>query len=102
MVHCRELAVAWVTAGAVRSPWVRQAFEETPWDNFVPRFYRWESGQKVLVDGTDPRHHDEWLHRTMVPRRAPLALPAVSMRSPSELRAGLSTSSGRRSGMHPR
>ncbi len=28
---------------------------------FVPRFYRSESGREVLVDGADPRQHDEWL-----------------------------------------
>ncbi|MGB8963957.1 MAG: methyltransferase domain-containing protein [Pseudonocardiaceae bacterium] len=27
----------------------------------VPRFYRSESGREVLVDGTDPQQHEQWL-----------------------------------------
>ncbi|MGI9001102.1 MAG: hypothetical protein ACR2GH_05495, partial [Pseudonocardia sp.] len=61
VTHRRELADALVATGAVRSLWVRRAFEDTPREHFVPRFYRWESGQKVLVDGTDPHHRDDWL-----------------------------------------
>lgn len=59
--HRRDLASALAAGGAVRSPWLRQAFEETPREMFVPRFYRSESGHKVLVDGTDPQQHREWL-----------------------------------------
>jgi protein-L-isoaspartate O-methyltransferase len=51
----RNLADALVSTGAVRSPWLRRAFQDTPREVFVPRFYRRSvSGQKVLVDGTDP------------------------------------------------
>lgn len=60
-MHRHDLAGALVASGAVRSPWVRRAFEQTPRENFVPRFYRWEAGRKVVVDGTDPQRHDEWL-----------------------------------------
>ncbi|MGH3565017.1 MAG: methyltransferase domain-containing protein [Pseudonocardia sp.] len=61
VAHRRELASVLAAGGAVRSSWVRRAFEETPRENFVPRFYRRESGRTVLVDGTDPVQHDEWL-----------------------------------------
>ncbi len=57
----KDLASALVTGGAVHSPWLRRAFEETLREMFVPRFYRSESGRDVLVDGTDPRQHEEWL-----------------------------------------
>ncbi len=59
--HRRDLARALVAGGAVRSPWLRRAFEETPREIFVPRFYRSESGREVLVDGTDPQQHEQWL-----------------------------------------
>lgn len=55
------LAAELVARGAVRSSWLRRAFEEVPRENFVPRFYRWVSGRGVLVDGTDRQHRDEWL-----------------------------------------
>lgn len=58
----RQLASALVADGAVHSPWLRRAFEDTPREMFVPRFYRSESGREVLVDGTDAQQHDEWLH----------------------------------------
>lgn len=57
----RDLANRLVTAGAVRSPWLRHAFEETPRERFVPQFYRSESDQQVLVDGTDPQQREQWL-----------------------------------------
>lgn len=59
--HRRELAGALAVGGALRSPWLRRAFEDTPREMFVPRFYRSESGREVLVDGTDPQQHQEWL-----------------------------------------
>jgi protein-L-isoaspartate(D-aspartate) O-methyltransferase len=59
--HRRNLASALSAGGAVRSPWLRRAFEDTPRETFVPRFYRTELGREVLVDGTDPRQHQEWL-----------------------------------------
>jgi protein-L-isoaspartate(D-aspartate) O-methyltransferase len=63
MAHRRELVSALVVDGAVRSRWLRRAFEDTPREVFVPRFHRRsESGQKVLVDGTDPAQRDQWLH----------------------------------------
>jgi protein-L-isoaspartate(D-aspartate) O-methyltransferase len=62
VAHRRDLASALVSGGAVRSLWLQRAFEETPREVFVPRFYRRSgSGQKVLVDGTDPAQRDEWL-----------------------------------------
>jgi protein-L-isoaspartate(D-aspartate) O-methyltransferase len=58
----RDLADALVSSGAVHSPWLRQAFEDTPREVFVPRFYRRsESGRKVLVDGIDPAQREQWL-----------------------------------------
>lgn len=58
----RNLADALVSTGAVRSPWLRRAFQDTPREVFVPRFYhRSVSGQKVLVDGTDPAQRKQWL-----------------------------------------
>ncbi|MGH3817876.1 MAG: protein-L-isoaspartate O-methyltransferase, partial [Pseudonocardiaceae bacterium] len=57
----RNLASALVAGGAVRSPWLRQAFEDTPREMFVPRFYRSVAGREVLVDGTDPQQHEQWL-----------------------------------------
>jgi protein-L-isoaspartate O-methyltransferase len=60
--HRRDLASALVAGGAVRSPWLQQAFEDTPREMFVPRFYRSESGREVLVDGTNPEQHEQWLH----------------------------------------
>ena len=59
--HRRDLVSALVAGGAVRSPWLRRAFEETPREMFVPRFYRSESGREVLVDGNDPQQHEQWL-----------------------------------------
>jgi protein-L-isoaspartate O-methyltransferase len=58
-----DLASALVAAGAVRSRWLRRAFEETPREMFVPRFYRSESasGGEVLVDGTGPGQQEQWL-----------------------------------------
>jgi protein-L-isoaspartate(D-aspartate) O-methyltransferase len=61
VAHRRDLASALVAGGAVRSLWLQRAFEETPREMFVPRFYRSESGREVLVDGTDPRQHEQWL-----------------------------------------
>ncbi|MGH8575206.1 MAG: methyltransferase domain-containing protein, partial [Gammaproteobacteria bacterium] len=62
VAHRRDLAGALVTSGAVHSPWLRRAFEDTPREVFVPRFYRRsESGRKVLVDGTDSAQREEWL-----------------------------------------
>ncbi|MGQ0776566.1 MAG: methyltransferase domain-containing protein [Pseudonocardiales bacterium] len=57
----QQLVGELVASGAVRSPWIRRAFEEMPREVFVPRFYSWQSGREVLVDGTDPRQRDEWL-----------------------------------------
>jgi protein-L-isoaspartate(D-aspartate) O-methyltransferase len=46
----------------VRSQWLRRAFEDTPREVFVPRFYRRsESGREVLVEGTDPAQRAQWL-----------------------------------------
>jgi protein-L-isoaspartate(D-aspartate) O-methyltransferase len=59
--HRRDLVSALVAGGAVRSPWLRRAFEETPREMFVPRFYRSESSREVLVDGNDPQQHEQWL-----------------------------------------
>ena len=60
--HRRQLADALVAGGAVRSPWLRRAFEDIPREVFVPRFYhRSQSGQKVLVEGTDPAQREQWL-----------------------------------------
>ena len=62
VAYRRELAGALVRSGAVRSPWLRRAFEDTPREVFVSRFYRRaESGQKVLLDGTDPAQREQWL-----------------------------------------
>ncbi|MGH3683654.1 MAG: hypothetical protein ACRDSM_01045 [Pseudonocardiaceae bacterium] len=62
VAHRRELVHALVAGDTVRSPWLRRAFEDTPREVFVPRFYRRsECGQKVVVDGTDPAQRDEWL-----------------------------------------
>ena len=62
MAYRRDLADALVAGGVVRSAWLRRAFEETPREAFVPRFYsRSESGRKVLVDGTDPAQRAQWL-----------------------------------------
>ncbi len=60
-VAARELANALVASGAVRSPWLRRAFEETPRHVFVPRFYRWEGGCELIVDGDSAAQRDEWL-----------------------------------------
>ncbi|MPZ65359.1 MAG: methyltransferase domain-containing protein [Pseudonocardiaceae bacterium] len=56
-----ELADALVTGGAVRSTWLRRAFEEIPRHVFVPRFFRSEAGCEVLIDGDSAEQHDEWL-----------------------------------------
>ncbi len=56
-----ELADALVAGGAVRSAWLRRAFEEIPRHVFVPRFFRSEAGCEVLVDGDSAEQHDEWL-----------------------------------------
>ncbi|MGH4014580.1 MAG: methyltransferase domain-containing protein [Pseudonocardiaceae bacterium] len=56
-----ELADALVASGAVRSAWLRRAFEEIPRHVFVPRFYRSEAGGEVLVDGDSAAQRDEWL-----------------------------------------
>lgn len=62
MAHRRELVDALVSSGTVHSPWLRRAFQDTPREVFVPRFYhRSASGQKVLVDGTDPAQRARWL-----------------------------------------
>lgn len=57
----RELADVLVATGAVRSSWLRNAFEETPREVFVPRFYRSGLAGQVLVEGADPCQRDEWL-----------------------------------------
>jgi protein-L-isoaspartate O-methyltransferase len=57
----RELADALQESGAVRSPWLRRAFAQTPREVFVPRFYRVENGQDVLVDPMVPERRAEWL-----------------------------------------
>jgi protein-L-isoaspartate O-methyltransferase len=58
----RQLADVLVAKGAVHSPWLRRAFQDTPREVFVPRFYRRsESGQKMLADGTDPAQREQWL-----------------------------------------
>ncbi len=36
----RKLVSELVASGAVRSPWLQRAFEDTPREVFVPRFYR--------------------------------------------------------------
>jgi protein-L-isoaspartate(D-aspartate) O-methyltransferase len=61
VAHRRDLTSALAAGGAVRSAWLRRAFEETPREMFVPRFYRSESGREVLVDGTDPQQYEQWL-----------------------------------------
>lgn len=61
VAHRRDLASTLVAGGAVRSSWLLRAFEETPREKFIPRFYRSESGREVLVDGTDPQQHEQWL-----------------------------------------
>lgn len=45
----RELAEALVTSGAVRSPWVREAFTAVPREVFVPRFHQWIGGEQTIV-----------------------------------------------------
>src|ERR671927_228289 len=89
--HRRDLAAALVTSGAVHSPWLRRAFEDTPREVFVPRFYRWsESGQQVLVDGTDPAQREEWLRGVYTDDVLPVQLiPAPDIVDP----AGAPTSS---------
>jgi protein-L-isoaspartate O-methyltransferase len=57
----RELADALVAGEAVRSEWLRRAFEEIPRHVFVPRYYRSEAGCEVLVDGASPVQRGEWL-----------------------------------------
>ncbi|MGH3912150.1 MAG: methyltransferase domain-containing protein [Pseudonocardiaceae bacterium] len=58
----RALVEGLVSRGAVRSPWLRRAFEHTPREAFVPRFYRRsDSGHKVMVDGADPAQRARWL-----------------------------------------
>lgn len=61
VAHRRDLASGLVAGGVVRSRWLRRAFEETPREMFVPRFYRSEYGREVLLDGTDPQQQQEWL-----------------------------------------
>lgn len=62
VAHRRELADALVASGAVHSSWLQRAFQDTPREAFVPRFYRrLASGQKVLVEGTDPAQRRQWL-----------------------------------------
>jgi protein-L-isoaspartate O-methyltransferase len=62
IAHRWDFADALVFNGVVHSPWLRRAFQDTPREVFVPRFYRrLESGQKVLVDGTDPAQREQWL-----------------------------------------
>ncbi len=62
IAHRRDFADALVSTGVVHSPWLRRAFQDTPREVFVPRFYRrLESGQKVLVDGADPAQREQWL-----------------------------------------
>lgn len=60
-VAARELANALVASGAVRSQWLRRAFEETPRHVFVPRYCRWEGGCELIVDGDSAAQRDEWL-----------------------------------------
>ncbi|MGH3800484.1 MAG: methyltransferase domain-containing protein, partial [Pseudonocardiaceae bacterium] len=62
VAYRHDLAGALVSGSVVRSQWLRRAFEDTPREVFVPRFYRRsESGHKVLVEGTDPAQHEQWL-----------------------------------------
>lgn len=62
VAYRHDLAGALVAGAAVRSQWLRQAFEDIPREVFVPRFYRRsESGQRVLVDGADPAQREQWL-----------------------------------------
>jgi protein-L-isoaspartate(D-aspartate) O-methyltransferase len=61
VAYRRDLTSALVAGGAVRSPWLRRAFKETPREMFVLHFYRSESGREVLVDGTDPQQREQWL-----------------------------------------
>jgi protein-L-isoaspartate(D-aspartate) O-methyltransferase len=61
VAYRRNLVSGLVAGGALHSRWLRRAFEDTPREMFVPRFYRSESGREVLVDGTDPQQHQDWL-----------------------------------------
>ncbi|MGH3622314.1 MAG: methyltransferase domain-containing protein [Sciscionella sp.] len=51
-----------VDNGAISTPWLRQAFADTPREVFVPRFHRLYPDQG-LVDGADPDQADEWLNQ---------------------------------------
>jgi protein-L-isoaspartate(D-aspartate) O-methyltransferase len=49
-----------VEHGMIRSPWVRQAFADTPREVFVPRFRR-RYPDHGMVDGADPGQADVWI-----------------------------------------
>jgi protein-L-isoaspartate O-methyltransferase len=49
-----------VEQGMIRSPWVRQAFADTPREVFVPRFRR-RYPDHGMVDGADPGQVDVWI-----------------------------------------
>jgi protein-L-isoaspartate(D-aspartate) O-methyltransferase len=51
-----------VERGTIRSPWVRQAFADTPREVFVPRFHR-PYPDVGLVDGADPGQVDMWINQ---------------------------------------
>lgn len=55
--RARALTQELEDADALDESW-RAAFQETPRHVFVPRFYRPDMS---LVDGSDPRQHEEWL-----------------------------------------
>ncbi len=57
----RDLVAALVASGMVRSGWVREAFETTPREVFVPRFSRRVGRKTVVMDGAVAGRHDEWL-----------------------------------------
>jgi len=58
----QRLADELAGSGAISSPWLHQAFADTPREVFVPRFHRPYPGSG-LVDGADPDQVDEWLNQ---------------------------------------
>jgi len=58
----QRLADELAGSGAISSPWLHQAFADTPREVFVPRFHRPYPGSG-LVDGADPDQFDEWLNQ---------------------------------------
>jgi len=90
MIQRERLVESLVEKGAIRTPWVRDAFGSVPREVFVPRFHKRSSEEDVWVDGTDPEQYTEWL--SGVYDDVPLvtqATPASDIVSP----AGLPTSS---------